>query len=180
MATKKAAPAEEQPEVTQEVAEQAQAEAENALQAENKDLKAMLKDMQAMMLQMQTQLTQQQEQIRKMAAGEIAPERPKTQSDIDRENVRKIAEEAAAEGKDPWTIEVEVFVPHREKGEDKWYWVNINDRPAQIPADDRRQKMKLPFALVLMDMIKAKQQEDDFIDSIVVYDPKDNPHDGRP
>ena len=181
MATKKTAPAEEKQDVmTGEAPQEAQQENETALKAENDDLKSMLKDMQNMMLQMQNQMQQQQEQIQRMAAGEMVPERPKSQSDIDRENIRKISDEAAAAGKDPWEIEVEVFVPHRDKGEDKWYWININDRAAQIPADDRRQKMRLPYALILMDMIKAKQQEEDFIDSIVVYDPKDNPHEGRP
>ena len=146
---------------------------------ENEELKSMLRDMQKMMAQMQTQMEQQQEQIRQMAAGEAAPARPKTQTDIDAEAIRKVAQETAEAGKDPWTVEVEVFVPHRDKGEDRWYWVNINDRSAQIPADDRRQTMKLPFALILTDMLKAKQREEEYIDSIEVYDPKTNPHEGR-
>ena len=187
MATKKKTEEElvevDAPEIDTEAAEepkQAKHAKDAALEKENSDLKAMMADMQRMMQQMQTQMQQQAEQIAKMASGDMKPERPKTQTDLDAENLRKIADEAAKNGEDPWTIEVEVFVPHRDKGEDKWYWININDRAAQIPADDRRQKMKLPFALILVDMLQAKQREEDFIDSVEVYDPKENPHQGRP
>lgn len=164
----------------EEPKQETEPEKNEALEKENNDLKAMMANMQHMMQQMQTQMQQQAEQIAKMASGDMKPERPKTQTDLDAENLRKIADEAAKNGEDPWTIEVEVFVPHRDKGEDRWYWININDRAAQIPADDRRQKMKLPFALILVGMLQAKQREEDFIDSVEVYDPKDNPHQGRP
>lgn len=189
MATKKKTAEEltevDAPEIdTEDAAEEPKAEGkpaeESELKKENDDLKAMMQNMKDMMLQMQTQMQQQQDLIAKMASGEMQPERPKTQTDIDAEKLQKIAKEAAEAGKDPWTIEVDVFVPHRDKGEDRWYWVNINDRAAQIPADDRRQKMKLPFAMILVDMLKAKQREEEFIDSVEVYDPKDNPHKGRP
>ena len=187
MATKKKTEEElvevDAPEIDTDAAEepkQAKPAEDDALEKENSDLKAMMASMQRMMQQMQTQMQQQAEQIEKMARGETQPERPKTQTDIDADNLRRIAAEAAEKGEDPWTIEVDVFVPHRDKGEDRWYWININDRAAQIPADDRRQKMKLPFALILVDMLQAKQREEDFIDSVEVYDPKDNPHQGRP
>ena len=185
MATKKAAQAAEA-----EVTEAVQAEEETKEQAtaqpapsqaekENEELKTMLRDMQKMMESMKTQMEEQQEQIRKMAAGEMKPERPKSQTDIDNEELQRIATEAAEAGKNAWDVEVEIFVPHRDKGEDRWYWLNINDRSAQIPADDRRQKMKLPFALILSGMLKAKQREEEYIDNVQVYDPISNPHQGR-
>ena len=180
MASKKTATAEEQQAVTESAPQEAKQVNAPDLKTENDELKSMLKDMQAMMQQMQGQLVQQQEQIQRMAAGEVKPEKPKTQTDLDSEAIQKIAKETAEKGEDPWGVEVEVFVPHRDKGEDRWYWISINDRTAQIPADDRRQKMKLPFALILTDMIRAKEREDNFIDSIEVYDPKTNPHQGRP
>ena len=172
MATKKTtAPAEETLDAVQTEAE--------APVSENEQLKKMLQDMMASMQQMQSQMQSQQELIKQLQNGPQPQTRAKTQSEIDSERIQQIAKEVSEAGKDAWEIEVEIFVPHRDKGEDKWYWLSINDRTAQIPADDRVQKMKLPFALILTDALKAKQREEDFIDNIKVYDPKDNPHEGR-
>ena len=147
------------------------------LAEENNDLKAQLASMQKIMQQMQEQMQKQQELMQQMASGKkVTPPRPLSQAEIDAQNVQKIAAEAAEAGTDPWTVDVEVFVPHRDPGEDKWYWININDRSAQIPANDSRQKMKLPFALILTDTLKAKRREEDYQDGVQVFDPKTNPH----
>ena len=171
MATKKSAvPEMEEPQAV-----------DQSLETENASLKDQMKQMQELMLQMKQQMTEQQTLIQRMASGEkVRPPRQKTQAEKDWEAVQARAKEAAENGIDPWTIEVEIFVPHREMGEDKWYWININDRSAQIPADDSRQTMKLPFALILADTLKAKRREEDFQDSVQVYDPKENPHENRP
>ncbi len=154
---------------------------DQSLETENASLKDQMKAMQELMLQMKQQMTEQQTLIQRMASGEkVKPPRPKTQADKDWEEVQARAKEAAENGIDPWTIEVEIFVPHRDMGEDKWYWININDRSAQIPADDSRQTMKLPFALILADTLKAKRREEDYQDSVKVYDPQTNPHENRP
>ena len=147
------------------------------LAEENNDLKAQLASMQKIMQQMQEQMEKQQELMQQMASGKkVTPPRPLSQAEIDAQNVQKIAAEAAEAGTDPWTVDVEVFVPHRDPGEDKWYWININDRSAQIPANDSRQKMKLPFALILTDTLKAKRREEEYQDGVQVFDPKTNPH----
>ena len=172
MATKKnAVPEQEAPE--QEAPEQ-------NLEQENTALKTQMASMLEMMQQMQAQMSEQQTLIQRMASGEkVKPPRPMTQADKDWKDVHDKAKEAAENGIDEWTIDVEVFVPHRDPGEDKWYWININERTAQIPANDARQTMKLPFAMILTDTLKAKRREEDFQDSVVVYDPKTNPHEGR-
>lgn len=177
MATKKTdAPAEETLDAEKTKAEEPKQE---TTAGEDDQMKQMLQDMMKTMQQMQSQMQSQQELIKQLQAGPQPQTRPKAQCELDSERIQKIAQEAAEKGQDAWEIEVEVFVPHRDKGEDKWYWLSINDRTAQIPADDRVQKMKLPFALILTDALKAKQREEDFIDNIKVYDPKDNPHEGR-
>ena len=94
----------------------------------------------------------------------------------ERKRILEMAEEAAAEGKDPWGILVEIRVPKRAKTEDPWFWININGRSAQIPADDRIQEMKLPFAVVLLDMLTAEERAQDYADSLEVKDPVHNPH----
>ena len=179
MATKKK-PAEElteldAPEIDTEEEEQPKA-MESGLQKENDDLKKQMLDMQRQMLEMQNQVAEQLKLMQQMAAGNVEKPRPLTQTEKDAENARKMADEAAANGVDPWTLEAEMFVPHRDPGEDKWYWLSINDRTAQIPANDSRQVMKLPFALVLADTLKAKRREEEYMDNVQVYDPQSNPH----
>lgn len=94
----------------------------------------------------------------------------------DADRVEALARETAEKGLNPWDVKVSVRVPRRPVGEDSSYWVNVNDRSAQIPANDQIQEMKLPFAEVLMNHLKAENAARDFADNIQVYDPVSNPH----
>ena len=114
------------------------------------------------------------EEVEKLKAQLSAQRGGGQQSDYDR--VKQACEESAEAGTDPWTVEIEVLVPHREKTEDPWYWINVNGMSAQIPANDRYQKMKLPFANILMDTLRAERHSLDFQESLEVYDPVVNPH----
>lgn len=179
MATKKKSAEEmievDAPEIDTEAAEPQKAE-DNKLQQENSELKQQMADMQRQMLEMQNQVAEQLKLMQQMAAGNVEKPRPLTQVEKDAQEARALADKAAKEGTDPWTLDFEMFVPHRDPGEDKWYWLSINDRTAQIPADDSRQVMKLPFALVLADTLKAKRREEAYMDNVQVYDPLSNPH----
>ena len=95
------------------------------------------------------------------------------QDDWDR--VQRLAQDAADQGLDPWQIMIAIRVPRRPPKEDPWYWININDRSVQIPADDHVQEMRLPFAETLLGMLRAENRAQDFADSIEVYDPVTNP-----
>ena len=55
------------------------------------------------------------------------------------------------------------------------YWLNVNGRTVQIPADDRRYDLKLPWAACLMDSLEAENRAADYQDSLEVYDPITNP-----
>ena len=96
------------------------------------------------------------------------------ESDFDR--VHKAEAECVLSGTDPWGVEIDVLVPHREKTEDPWYWVSVNGRTVQIPANDRYQKMRLPFACVLVDTLAAQRRSIEYQDSLEVFDPETNPH----
>ena len=183
MATKKK-PAEEMTEIDAPEIDQGEAEQEapdnTGLVKENTELKKQMADMQKQMLAMQNQMAEQLRLMQQMAAGKVEEPRTLTQAERDAENARKMADKVEADGVDPWTVEIEMFVPHRDPGEDKWFWINVNGRTAQVPANDSRQVMKLPFALVLADTLKAKRREEEYMDNVQVYDPKTNPHqDGK-
>ena len=98
----------------------------------------------------------------------------KRESDYDR--VHRIERETLEAGKDAWDVLVEVNCPHKAPTEDPWYWICVNSRTVQIPADDEIREMRLPFACVLVDQLRAEQHGAAYKNSLQVYDPKTNPH----
>lgn len=97
-------------------------------------------------------------------------------SETDQERVRKACQEAAEAGEDPWKITISVKAPRRPAKEDPWYWLNVNGRSIQVPANDRYFELALPWAQTLTDMIAAEWLASDYQDSIEVFDPVTNPH----
>ena len=67
-----------------------------------------------------------------------------------------------------------MLAPRRGKGEDS-YWLGINGRTMQVPADDRYYELALPFAECLVDTIRNERKANDFVDKIPNYDPITNP-----
>ena len=100
--------------------------------------------------------------------------RPARESDYDR--VHRLEAEAIAAGKDMWEEWTEVYVPHRNPTEDPFYWMCINSRPVQFPANDTVQEMRLPYACLLVDVLRNEKRAADYKDSMQVYDPVTNPH----
>ncbi len=91
--------------------------------------------------------------------------------------VHELSEKCAKEGKDPWQVDVDIRVPARRDSNDPYYWLNINGRSAQIPANNTVQTMRLPFACTIVDMIRMEQHAKNFADEeIQVKDPLYNPH----
>ena len=123
------------------------------------------------------QLKAQQAEIEKLKAQLAAMQtRPVAQNDA--EVVRAACREAAEKGVDPWQIKVNVRAPRRPGKEDPWYWLNVNGLSVQIPADDRYHSLKLPWACVLVDLLRYEKASLDYQDSLEVYDPETNPHRG--
>ena len=120
-------------------------------------------------------LKAQQAEIERLKAQLAAAQaRPVAQNDA--EVVKAASREAAENGVDPWTVTVNVRSPRRPGKEDPWYWLQVNGLSVQIPADDRRYDLKLPWAECLMNSLDAERYAAEFQDSIEVYDPVTNPH----
>lgn len=94
----------------------------------------------------------------------------------DYERVQEACQKAAEEGADAWGIKISIRAPRRPAKEDPFYWVSVNDRQIQIPANDKYYDLALPFAACLVDMIAAEWMAADFADNIENYDPVTNPH----
>lgn len=93
----------------------------------------------------------------------------------DCERVQRACEAAAKAGKDPWDIKISVQASRIGKGEDS-YWLCVNGKSMQVPANDRYYDLALPLAQCLVDEIRSRTRAADYVDSIQVYDPKENPH----
>lgn len=115
----------------------------------------------------------QQAEIEKLRAQIAAMQKRPAQNDA--ELVRTASLEAAEKGVDPWNITVNVRSPRRPGKEDPWYWLNVNGLSVQVPADDRRYDLKLPWAECLMNSLDAENHAADYQDSLEVYDPITNP-----
>jgi hypothetical protein len=95
----------------------------------------------------------------------------------DAEIVEQASKDAIARGVDPWTVMVSVRVPERRDTTEKSYWLCVNGRSVQLPANNQYQEMKLPFAEALMNTLQADRFAQKFADTqIQVYDPITNPH----
>lgn len=151
MATKK--PAEVQ---TEELEQQAEVPADR-----NEDLRAEYE-----------RLKKQLEELQKQQAAR----RPGGGGESDYDRIHRIEKEALAEGKDLFEVTAGLIVPHKAPSEDPWYWINVNGRSVQIPANDEWQEMRLPFAIVLVDTLRSEKRAAAYKDSLEVFDPVTNPH----
>ena len=94
-------------------------------------------------------------------------------SDIER--VQEACRSAAEKGLDSWEVKISVRAPRRPAKEDPFYWLSVNGRTIQVPANDKYFELPLPFAACLTDMIAAEWLAADYSDSIENYDPVTNP-----
>lgn len=91
--------------------------------------------------------------------------------------VQQAIRETLAAGKDPWDVKISVRVPERRDTTEKSYWFMVNGRSVQLPADNKYQEMRLPFAETLMNTLQAERIAQQFAENeIQVYDPFTNPH----
>lgn len=121
-------------------------------------------------------LAEQQAQIEKLQE-ELAKAQQRRTGNLqdDAALVRKLAQEAAEAGKDPFEIEVSIRIPRRGRGEDPSYWLNVNNHSCQVPANDQIEKLRLPWAEALIKALEAERKAEAFQDSLEVYDPITNP-----
>lgn len=75
-----------------------------------------------------------------------------------------VIEEAAA--KDSWAEDIDMVVPRKPKGEEQFYYICVNDRRFQVPANGKVQALPKPVAEVLQEMIAAEAEADDYADHI--------------
>ena len=74
--------------------------------------------------------------------------------------------EAPEKEKDPWQEKVSILVPRKPKGEEPYYYVCVNDRRFQIPADGKYQDLPKPIATILQESLEAEYAADEYADSI--------------
>ena len=80
-------------------------------------------------------------------------------------------EEKAPEIKDAWGETIEMIVPRKPKGDDQSYYVCVNDRRFQIPANGKMQMLPKPIALILQDSLEMESEADDYAEKLPKQDP---------
>ena len=125
-------------------AEQNPAEEVNALKKELDELKALLREQMAQM----------------SGKAQTAAEKPARQVE---ENLGISTDTDAGT---EWEEYVEVYVPRHGKGEEKKFYVSVNDRNVLVPADGKYHKLRKPHAEVLMASLEAEAAAEDYADSV--------------
>lgn len=124
---------------------------------------------------MQAELAALKKENERLRASSIAASSPGgAMGDFDR--VQEACRKAAEAGQDAWQVKISIRAPRRPAKEDPFYWLSVNGRTLQVPANDKYFEMALPFADCLVQMIAAEWFANDYADSIEVYDPVTNPH----
>ena len=145
---------------------------------EDQELEAVAEKGEGLTAEAEAKMKAQQAEIEKLKKqlAEAQKSVPAAVNQNDAEVVRQAAVKAAEEGTDPWTVKVPVRAPRRSGKEDPWYWLNVNGKSVQVPADDKYHEMKLPWADALVSMLEAEKNAEAYQDSIEVFDPVTNPH----
>ena len=80
------------------------------------------------------------------------------------EVIEEAAETAEEPAKSKWDVIVTVRTPRKSKHD--FYYVCVNDRRFEIPADGKEHEMPLPIAEVLMQTLDAEAAADDFAEGV--------------
>ena len=117
-------------------------------------------------------LKAENERLKKSSIAAYGPAGAKS----DHDRVQEACKAAAEAGLDSWNETISIRAPRRPAKEDPFYWLSVNGRTMQVPANDKYFDLPLPFAACLTDMVAAEWFANDFADSIEEYDPVTNPH----
>lgn len=98
------------------------------------------------------------------------------------EPIKEILEEVTEEVKDAEIIEekpvdeweefIDIVVPRHGRGQEKTFFVSVNGRNAQIPADGKLQHLRKPHAIALLDSLEAEANAEQFAEDL--------PHEAAP
>jgi hypothetical protein len=73
---------------------------------------------------------------------------------------------------DIWEEYIDVVVPRHGRGQEKCFYVSVNGRNAQIPADGKMHHIRKPLALALLASLEAEARAEQFAEDL--------PHDAAP
>lgn len=92
------------------------------------------------------------------------PEAMTAETEIQAEVVAEGAAETGA--KSAWDETVKMHVPRRPRGDDQFYYICVNDRRFQVPADGKVQELPVPIAAILQMSLDAEADAERFIDGL--------------
>lgn len=89
-----------------------------------------------------------------------------TAAEQEPEITEEVETETRKEPASEWDEEVEMIVPRKSKGDDQSYYVCVNDRRFQIPANGKMQTLPAPIAEALRNSLEAEAEAEEYADKI--------------
>ena len=99
------------------------------------------------------------------AETEIQAEVEAAETEIQAEVMAEGAAETGAK-RSAWDETVKMHVPRRPRGDDQFYYICVNDRRFQVPADGKVQELPVPIAAILQMSLDAEADAERFIDGL--------------
>lgn len=99
-------------------------------------------------------------------------ENPEVVTEETVETAPVVTEAAPAQPVDEWEQFIDIVVPRHGRGQEKTFFVSVNGRNAQIPADGKLQHLRKPHARALLDSLEAEAQAEQFAEDL--------PHEAAP
>lgn len=81
----------------------------------------------------------------------------------------KAAQEVNAEPEDAWSEKVRMIVQRKPRGEDQYYYICVNDRRYQVPANGLEQELPKPVADILRDSLAMEANAEEYAEHIPNY-----------
>ena len=96
-------------------------------------------------------------------------EKPVEEVNMETAEALKAAQEANEQPKDAWVETIKMIVPRKPRGEDQYYYICVNDRRYQVPANGLEQELPKPVAEILKDALAMEVNAEEYAEHIPNY-----------
>ena len=115
--------------------------------------------------------TKKNEPIKEIPEG-VTEEVKAVAREIEEQKAKAETAEAPEQPVDEWEQFIDIVVPRHGRGQEKTFFVSVNGRNAQIPADGKLQHLRKPHAVALLDSLEAEANAEQFAEDL--------PHEAAP
>ena len=115
--------------------------------------------------------TKKSEAVKEIPEG-VTEEVKAVAREIEEQKARAETAEVPEQPVDEWEQFIDIVVPRHGRGQEKTFFVAVNGRNAQIPADGKLHHLRKPHALRLLESLEAEANAEQFAEDL--------PHEAAP